>query len=260
MFNFPMLTLFEDAAGLDDEGHFIWTLPPSLLGRRLQDQAGDYLPEGVLVQFASNHDTDRLASILGGDLQAEKFAAAVTAILPESFALYYGEEIGMPGVKGGPPHWDSYRREPMDWYASAEGQLQATWFAVPDRWNRPDDGISVEEEENDPGSLLNTYRRLLELRASLPALRGDAFRLLDTRAVGRKAWAIVRSTGAQLLVGIYNFGPDNVDISVSDFPFSRDSQVDLIRGGVYPGSEAGSDYSITLEPVEAVWFLYNEGD
>ncbi len=107
--------------------------------------------------------------------------------------LYYGEEIGMPGQKGTAPWWDAYRREPMDWYAAELGPDHAAWFMEEDRWNQPDDGISVEEELAAPDSLLNHWREVLALRAKfLPAAqfrRGQLPQLLRQQCLwlGRPA-------------------------------------------------------------------------
>jgi glycosidase len=233
-------------------------MPPSLVTARVETQIEEYPAEGILVQFFSNHDTDRLASLVGGDVDAEKMAAALSLILPEAYALYYGEEIGMFGTQGGPPHYDSYRREPMDWYAGQSGPLQTTWFQVADRRNVPGDGVSVEEQDAEPGSLLNFYRHLLDLRTTLPALQGGDFVSLDAAAVGRKAWAVARVSETQTLVGIYNFGLETVEITIPVFPFTSDLLVDLIGGAEFTGSTAGEPYVITLESGTAVWFVSPE--
>ncbi len=255
LFNFPFYTLLASSSKVDSSGQVIWELPPSLLTRRLNEQDAKYPPESILVQFASNHDTDRLGSVFNGDVAWQRLMAAVTVILPESIALYYGEEIGMLGVKGGAPYWDNYRREPMDWYAAEAGPLHATWFTVPDRWNSPNDAISVEEQEGDPGSLLNTYRHLLTLRQTIPALHNGDFVTLIAAAIGRKAWVVQRTAGDQILVGIYNFGNEESAITVDAFPFTSAALIDLISGDAYPGSVAGTPYVITLPPAGVVWFV-----
>ena len=253
LFNFQLMELLDNSLGENADGEVRWEMPPSLIGNLMNSQAAKYPAEGIVVQFVSNHDTDRLASMFNGSLEWQKLTAAFTIILPESFALYYGEEIGMFGVKGGPPHYDSYRREPLDWYAAGEGPGQTNWFKVPDRWNRPYDGVSVEEQENDPNSLLNTYRHLLELRQSNDALKDGDFVVLTTQAVGRKAWSVSRTAGDQTVIGIFNFGEEAVDITLPSFPISSDALLDLISGEMYPGSTAGESYTLTLPEAGAVW-------
>lgn len=41
----------------------------------------------------------------------------------------------MSGQKGGPPDYDNYHRERVDWNADEEGVGQATWFRPDDRWD-----------------------------------------------------------------------------------------------------------------------------
>jgi len=258
LFNFPLYTLASGDPEGNGDGLLAGVLPASLLTRILSDQRELFPPEAILVQFFSNHDTNRLASELEGDVAREKMAAALSALLPGTVAIYYGEEIGMPGVKGGPPAWDNYRREPMDWYAAETGPQMTTWFRPPDRWNRPDDGISVEEQEADPDSLLNTYRAVLSLKKTLPALREGDFEVLETTALGRKAWAARRTAGEQTLIAIFNFGTETTEITVAGFPFTSPTLTDLLSGETYPGSTAGGDYVITLPPAGVVWFLSGE--
>ena len=82
----------------------------------------------------------------------------------------------MMGEKGGGnPYWDEYRREPMDWYTAESGEGMTTWFQPQDRYNAPDDGISLEEQDEAADSLLNHYRALAALRHAHPALRDGAF-------------------------------------------------------------------------------------
>lgn len=63
----------------------------------------------------NNHDMDRIASRAGTKEQA-KLAAALQFTLPGTPYIYYGDELGQLGEKP-----DDNRREPFDWYASAQG-------------------------------------------------------------------------------------------------------------------------------------------
>ena len=74
----------------------------------------------------------------------------------------------MRGTKGPGPIYDEYRREPMDWFASETGRGMPTWFRLANRNNKPDDGISVEEQDADPASLLNYYRALVNSAPGRP--------------------------------------------------------------------------------------------
>lgn len=85
-----------------------------------EEEAARFLPAGMAVRFLSNHNTNRLATKLGGDPDCLRLAAALWSALPGPLQLYYGEEIGMRGQKDGPPAWDNYRWETMDWYVAGE--------------------------------------------------------------------------------------------------------------------------------------------
>ncbi|MFN7210944.1 MAG: hypothetical protein ACK4P1_11235, partial [Aggregatilineales bacterium] len=75
----------------------------------------------------------------------------------------------------GNPYFDEFRREPLDWYAAETGAGMTTWFKPANRNNAPNDGISVEEQDGDPTSLLSLYRRLGALRKGSAALRAGNF-------------------------------------------------------------------------------------
>ncbi|MBK8291612.1 MAG: hypothetical protein IPK96_12450, partial [Flammeovirgaceae bacterium] len=60
--------------------------------------------------FLKNHDQNRIMSELGNDLSKAKVAAGILLTLPGTPYIYYGEEIGMQGLKP-----DEYIREPFIW-------------------------------------------------------------------------------------------------------------------------------------------------
>ncbi len=172
-------------------------------------------PGAHLVRFVNNHDTNRIMSEVEGDQARARAAAVWLMTIPETPMIYYGEEIGMLGIKGtGTLYYDEYRREPMDWYAAEEGPGMTSWFRPDNRYNAPNDGISVEEQEADPTSLLNFYRTLGELHNSTPALRtGDVGRL-DISSEGVDLYAMWRGAvdGDKVLI-IINFQSEAVTAS-----------------------------------------------
>ena len=182
-----------------------------------------YYPNGAqLVRFASNHDTNRIASAALGDASKVRLAAALTLLTPGTPMIYYGEEIGMPGIKGTGPAYDEFLREPMDWAASGEGVGMPTWFRPADRFNKANDGISVEEEDKSAGSLLNFYRQLGQLRAAHPALRSNTFTVMDAvkgcaTCLGIWRWSVgADGTGGELIALVFNFGNEAATIDLSD--------------------------------------------
>jgi glycosidase len=94
--------------------------------------------------FLSNHDQNRVMSQLGGHVGKAKAAAALLLTMPGKPYVYYGEEIGMEGVKP-----DENLRRPMPWE-------------------------TVEAQAADPDSLLSRYRTLVHWRKMEPALARGA--------------------------------------------------------------------------------------
>jgi glycosidase len=70
-------------------------------------------------------------------------------------------------------------RRPMQWTAESPG----AGFTEGQPWrppyeDYPDRNVAIQEE--DPGSLFNHYRRLIQLRNEHPALRAGSWTLVDT--------------------------------------------------------------------------------
>lgn len=138
------------------------------------------------IVFVENHDTDRVMSLLRGDPAKARAAAAIMVLAQGEPLLYYGQELGMRGITGKVGLSDANHiplREAMRWSADLDAPGSATWYRGDkpwwvDRYNRSGDGVSVQEQDHRPDSLLNWYRRLLALRQSRPELRHGAQRIL----------------------------------------------------------------------------------
>jgi glycosidase len=136
------------------------------------------------VIFLENHDLDRFAS-LETNLQKQKLAASLQFLVGGIPSIYYGQEIGMKG-KGANGQYgngdgnDIPRREAFEWFKTTEAKGMTTWYANTGPWwvNRyikDNDGISVEEQQGDPNSLLNHYKRMIKLRSSSEVLSAGAY-------------------------------------------------------------------------------------
>ncbi len=131
--------------------------------RAAQEEVADAYPPDGLATFLTNHDQNRVANQLDGDVASLKLAASLLLTGPGVPFVYYGEEIGMTGHKP-----DELIRTPMRWDASANaGFSTATpWEPLSD--DPPE--LNVETQGADANSLLSTYRALIGLRAAHPAL------------------------------------------------------------------------------------------
>ncbi|WP_457943511.1 alpha-amylase family glycosyl hydrolase [Caproiciproducens sp. LBM24188] len=133
----------------------------------------DYLPQyeaskdyGYISLITCNHDTPRMT--LGYDELERKIAYSFLLTMPGVPFIYYGDEIGMQyfnltSVEGGYNRTGS--RTPMQWnhgknlgFSTAE--KEKLYLPVDERDVAP----TVEQQEKDDSSLLNTIRKVLALR------------------------------------------------------------------------------------------------
>jgi len=258
LFDFPLYELMQGSQDTNGDGMLAGKGLPILITSLFEAEARSFPAEAIPLRFLSNHDTNRIANELRAEPARQRLAAQLVASLPGPVMLYYGEEIGMPGQKGGAPYYDNYRREPMDWYTQEDGPDQTSWFMQPDRWNKPADGISVEEQENQPDSLLNYYRTVLEIRHSTPALTHGDLSLLELEVSSPGGWGFVRSKDGQSLAAVYNFSANPIDVTIKEFPFTSEALKDLLSGRVYPGTASGEPYTLTLLPASAIWLVESQ--
>lgn len=117
--------------------------------------------------FLTNHDQNRVMSQLENQPDHAAMAAAMLLTLPGNPFIYYGEEIGLLGVKP-----DEGIREPMKWTPDGLDTGQTSW--EPGSNNAANPGADVESQQKRRDSLLVRYRELIQLREEVPALRdGD---------------------------------------------------------------------------------------
>ena len=122
----------------------------------------------------SNHDAPRVATRFGRD--NVRAAAVLLLTLPGTAFVYQGEEIGLEDGPGGDPPYDRAGRDgarhAMQWDPSPKGGFTTgePWLPAVDPAER-----NVADQRGDPASLLELYRRLIDLRRTL----GDAFEILD---------------------------------------------------------------------------------
>jgi alpha-amylase len=154
------------------------------------------LPDQRWSPFLTNHDQNRVMSGFRDDMSKGRIAAFALLTIPGLPFLYYGEEIGMVGVKP-----DEDIRTPMQWTKEEFGGFTA---GIP--WRNPQGDYPVKNvlmQEEDPDSLLNTYRRLIHLRLTTPALASGDFIPLATDSSSVSAF--LRKTADQTVLVLINF-------------------------------------------------------
>lgn len=169
----------------------------------VQEQIVGAFPAGQYATFLTNHDQNRLMSQLTLREGPARLAATLLLTSPGVPFIYYGEEIGMRGIKP-----DEQLRRPMQWTSDSPGGGFTTgrpWQAL----ERTYPQFNVSLQLNDSASLLSHYRQLIGLRNSHEALRvGDWYWVdsdLDT------LYAFVRASDDETILVLLNLGDEAID-------------------------------------------------
>lgn len=181
------------------------------------------LPDHRYSPFLRNHDQSRTMTVLEGDADRARMAAALLLTLPGLPFIYYGEEIGIAGDKP-----DENLRTPMHWTSTGGFTTGTPWRAPQADWATR----NVQAQNADPRSLLNLHRRLIHLRAQHPALATG--RLVPLTASNGAVAAFVRREGDRAVLVVANLGT----APLSGVTLSSDGGV-LARGDYAPGDLLG---------------------
>ena len=130
--------------------------------------------------FISNHDMDRAAGYLTMASNRMKVAASLYLLSPGSPFIYYGEEIGLRGSRGG-ASTDANRRLAMVW---GDGDTVQDPEGSTYTKQTP---YSVKDLARMSDSLLNHYKQLIMIRKANPEIaRGEykALAFTDTKVGG----------------------------------------------------------------------------
>lgn len=163
------------------------------------------------VVFIENHDMGRFASVVKSNPGKLRIGCALNLLMGGVPAIYYGQELGQTGEHGS---WnatdgnDIPDRQAFEWYKSDEGPGMAYWYKNGPWWTKgntdiPNDGVSLEEEKNDPNSLWNYYRRMIKLRREYPVIINGDYRNLDND--NTKVLAFERFKNGEKVVVTVNF-------------------------------------------------------
>jgi alpha-glucosidase len=168
-----------------------------------------------------NHDNPRSWDRYGDGKHNDAIARMIAAVLLGSRSvamMYYGQEIGMVttppkrkedvkdpvGLTGWPK--DKGRdgeRTPMQWDAGRNAGFTSgtPWLPIPPNYQ----SVNVATESKDPVSLLRWYERLIELRATNPALRDGAETMLNTNDNHVLSWLRKNASEGPSVVVACNF-------------------------------------------------------
>ena len=210
-----------------------------------------FSPTAQLMRFAGAHNTNRLASLVNQDVARERVAAALILTLPGAPMIYYGDEIGMPGSLGTGAFTDEYRRAPMDWAKSGQATGMTRWFKDAAKVIKPDDGISVEEQQNVKDSLLSLYQTLIAQRKGHAALRGSNMQVVASLC--KACYAYLRWDSNDFYLVAFNFSNQTQSVTFDLVKTPRavsGAGEDVLRGGTISMPSNGR-YTLTMDAWDA---------
>jgi len=161
--------------------------------------------ESTVAEFLTNHDTGRMANILGDETKV-KVAYAMELLMAGNAFVYYGEEIGLAG-SGSDPNF----RAPMYWSDTDDTGITV---GPPEMDSFDNIYASVEEQQKDEKSILNFVKRCIRLRNENPEIaRGTTEKISEV--TDEDICAITRTYGDSQLVLLYNLSQQQKNVTVS---------------------------------------------
>lgn len=169
-------------------------------------------PEAMYLPFLSNHDIDRSAGFWSSKVPGQnKMGANLYILGPGSPFIYYGEEIGVKGSRGG-ASTDANRRLKMRWgnYGGFEDKVKNPIGST----YKEDLQVNgtVESQINSKSSLLTHYRHLIQLRLKYPEIARGDYEVFDEK--GFK----VTYNGSSLAI-LHNISTKEATIDITNYEF-----------------------------------------
>jgi len=177
--------------------------------------------------------------------------------------MYYGEELGMRTTDPtrvedvhdpiGKLGWPKEKgrdgeRTPMQWDATPQAGFTTVtkpWLPIPPTSSK----YNVEAESKDPDSIFNTYKRLLSLRKTEPALRDGAQIAINND--DQSVFAFLRSTGDANIIVALNMSGKSQKIAL-DWKSAGVSGTKLVPLYSSPRLDTNAGNTVELPPFAAL--------
>jgi len=213
----------------------------------------------------ANHDNPRIATRYTSDENDARLKAAALILLSLRGTpfIYNGDEIGMRDIHikrsqikdpVGKLYWPIFKgrdgcRAPLQWSAKENAGFSSggtPWLPVhPDYPTR-----NVKQQSQDPKSLLNFYKKLIQLRKQFPVLiRGD---FVPVENLLSSILAYCRTTKEQTALALINFSHQQIQFNLEEL---ATSQWELLISTHRTALDNLHSQSITLDGDEALILL-----
>ena len=175
-----------------------------------QDKLKSINPDAMPIPFISNHDMDRAGGYLNVFNGFAYIGANLYLLSPGSPFIYYGEEIGMKGTRGG-ANTDANRRLAMLW---GDGDTvtdpEGTTFDV----NKQVNG-TVKDQLSDSSSILNYYAKVIAFRNKYPQIARGIYKKFNLNQKNLGGFLITYQGETTYL--LHNNSQEEISISADMF-------------------------------------------
>ena len=164
--------------------------------------------DSMILQFIANHDMDRSAGYLTAATYNLQFAANLYILSSGSPFIYYGEEIGLRGSRGG-ANTDANRRLAMLWGDDDKvSDPEGTTYNAENQVKE-----TVKDQLAADDSPLTYYKRLLMIRAANPEIARGDYKAL--KLSGTKVGGFVATWNGSSVCVLHNpsINPQEIDLS-----------------------------------------------
>lgn len=132
-------------------------------------------PNAILHPFLSNHDMDRIGGFMSITSGRAYMGANMYMLSSGTPFMYYGEEICMKGSRGS-ANTDANRRLAMLW---GDGDKVKDPIGTTYSKALQTNG-TVKSQQNDADSLLNHYKKLIQIRNAYPEIARGVYHSIET--------------------------------------------------------------------------------
>uniref|UniRef100_T1JA57 alpha-glucosidase n=1 Tax=Strigamia maritima TaxID=126957 RepID=T1JA57_STRMM len=226
-----------------------------------------YIPESKWSNWVlGNHDQNRIANRTHVDL-IDAFNM-ISLLLKGTPVTYYGEEIGMVdkfiawneiqdpyGKWFGPDEYTKWNRDPqrtpMQWDGTSFAGFtrgNSSWLPVNDNYKQ----LNVKEQQGQPRSHLQTYRKLVALKKRQAIVNGSIHFPLITKDIFSFTRTIRSFAG---FVTVVNFGNETQIVNLTsnktaNFIFPSHGTIEVLSDKIWPSIGSASLLRIDLAEIK----------
>ncbi len=196
-------------------------------------------PDAIMAPFIANHDTDRAAGYLTVSSGQMRVAANLYLLSPGSPFIYYGEELGMLGSRGG-SNTDANRRLAMVWN-DGDTVRNPSGSDYPKQVE-----AGVAEQIRDPDSLYTYYKELLMIRLANPEIARGEYR--SYAVPGSRVGGFYSTWNGSTVLVLHNTTTDPVTVNIGSLGVTELKNVIGVESAALDGTSLtiGAQTSVVL--------------